>query len=176
MLGRKDRRISLLPAWVDDCGPRTSSEKVIVFKKECPENIFQVVCTALNNQGIDYEVYEYGKFKKQEYLQTLSETKFLIYLQTSETQWIALHEAWMRDVPTLVWNRGYCEYKWNIWKDPHISAPYLTSECGMFFTSEEDFPETFHLFFQKLSLYSPRQYSLDDFTHKQTIAKLLSLL
>lgn len=174
MLGKNDSRIFLFPAWTDDLGPREKNDKVIIFKKECPENLFHTVCSTLSEEWIQYELFEYGKYDKDEYLEALSKAKFLIYLQTSETQWIALHEAWMKGVPTLVWNRGYCEYRWNTWIDSHISAPYLTDECGMFFSSENDFPVAFQLFLGKLNSYTPRKYSLDNFTHKKTITRLLA--
>jgi hypothetical protein len=48
-----------------------------------------------------------------------------IYLQTTETQGMALQEARMMNVPTFVWNRGYFKNKYLFWADSKISAPYL---------------------------------------------------
>ncbi len=176
ILGKKDIRISIIPAWVDDLGSRISADKILIYKKDCSERLFQTVCSFLDENVIDYEVFIYGKFLKKDYVESLSRAKWLIYLQASESQWIALHEAWMKDVPTLVWNRGYWEYSKKKWYDKNISAPYLTKSCGEFFLDEHDFKEVFYLFFRRLSLYSPREYSLQYFTHKKAISNLLIFL
>ena len=176
ILKYEDHRIHIVPAWVDDCAKKISADKIIVYKKDCPEQLFLMVCSYLEHQKFAYEVFIYGEFQKIDYLETLSRSRCMIYLQASESQWIALHEAWMKDVPTLVWNRWFWEYAWQKFFDTKISAPYLTENCGMFFRDENDFGDNFRLFFDHIPLYSPRKYSLEYFTHKNAIFPLISLL
>ncbi len=174
LLGFHDPRIIIVPAGVDNAEPHSKkTQKILIYKKNCPEELFQSICEYLEKNNYEYSLFLYGKFQKQDFLDALRVSQCLIYLQTSESQWIALHEAWMRDVPTLVWNQGYWKYAGMIWRDSHISAPYLTDDCGMFFSSKYDFPEVFRLFFERLSLYSPRKYCLENFTHIGALGRLL---
>lgn len=174
-LGVSDERIWVIPAWVDMFPAWKKDSSFLIYKKDCPNSLFENVKNFLASRDITYEVIEYGKFQKDDYLRFLDRSKWLIYLQTSESQWIALHEAWMKDVPTFVWNRWYWEYKWKKWFDDKISAPYFDSSCGMFF-DEESFERLFPLFLSNLSVYSPRTYSLENFTNKSAIKHLLQYL
>lgn len=174
-LGVSDERIRVVPAWVDIFPPWKKDSPIIIYKKDCPNSLFENVKNTLLFHDIAYDVIEYGKFQKDDYIRLLDRAKWLIYLQTSESQWIALHEAWMKDVPTFVWNRWYWEYKWKKWLDYKISAPYLDTTCGMFF-DEKNFTDLLPLFLKNLSVYSPRVYSLENFTNKVTTKNLLQYL
>ena len=93
----------------------------------------------------------------------LANSKFMVYLTESESQGIALHEAWMAGVPTLVWNRGFYFYKGYRWQDEKIPAPYLTPECGSFFKDEIDFENRLGVFLKDYQNFAPRPYSLLNF-------------
>ncbi len=168
-----EKRIIVAPAGVETYAPSKRSGPIIIYKKECPTSLFHRVERYLNEINLDYVTIEYGRFQKSDYLNLLDTARGVIYLQTSESQWLALHEAWMKNVPTLVWNRGYWEYKKSKWFDPMISAPYLTEVCGMFF-EEKNFLEIFPLFMNQLWVYSPREYSKKYFTNSVTTRQLLS--
>ncbi len=172
LIGATEKRIIVIPAWVDEHSAWTRDGFLLIYKKDCPDELFDSIVKYLIWRKILYKTIEYGKFQKSEYLELLNTAKGLIYLQNSESQWIALHEAWMRNVPALVWNRGYCEYQQTKWYDMKISAPYLNDECGMFFDSS-NFISSFSLFLERLSVYSPREYSLKHFTNKVTTELLL---
>ena len=176
LLWCKDPRIIIVPAGVDINKSSHNPQDIILYKKNCPEHLFIFVRDFLEKNNHKYSLFVYGDFNHDDFLRALDNSKGLIYLQTSESQWIALHEAWMRDVPTLVWNQWYWEYKGMIWKDSHISAPYLTDECGDFFESEKDFPTAFNLFFSKFHLYSPKAYCMREFSHEIALKHLISYL
>lgn len=167
-----DRRIVVIPAGVETATISRKNEGIILYIKKCPPSLISDVREKLQTQWILYKEFIYGNFQKSEYLEALKFTKWIVYLQESESQWIALHEAWMHDVPTLVWNRGYWKYRDMIWHDMHISAPYLTDQCGIFF-EEKNFSERLSLFLSNLSVYSPREYSLKNFTNAYIAKKIL---
>jgi len=100
----------------------------------------------------------------------------MIYLVESESQGLALAEAWLRNVPTFVWNRGYWQYGNYSWRDDKISAPYLTDECGLFFRDYNDFKEKLPLFLTKLSQFQPRKYALNNFIDVITTRKYLEII
>ena len=171
----KQERIVVLPAGTSVFQQSTKEAKILLYIKQCPENIFLQVQSELKSHGIQTVEFWYGKFTKKDYFDALNTAKWVIYLQESESQGIALHEAWMHDVPTLVWNRQYWKYKDIIWYDEKISAPYLDDVCGLFF-DETDFSQKLSLFLSQLWVYSPREYSLQNFTNSQTTKKLLQYL
>ncbi len=163
-----DKKIRIWPAGVKIC-PESKEERsgCLIYKKSVDEELFDFIIQYLKFQNINYKVIRYRRYKKEKYFEILNKVKFMIYLQEVESEGIALLEAWMRNVPTLVWNKGYFEYK-NIGKKVfgNISAPYLTKECGMFFRGKEDFKDKFKFFIKNLSNFKSRKYSLENFTDK----------
>ena len=148
----------------------------LVYKKNVDEELFDFIINYLKSQNINYQVIKYGRYKKEKYFEILNKVKFMIYLSESESQGLALQEAWIRNVSTLVWDRGYWQYKNYQWKDEKISAPYLTDECGMFFKGFNDFKEKFNIFISNLSNFKPREYSLRNFTDKVSVSNYLKII
>ncbi len=172
----EDDRIIVIPSWVEDRWARKSMNEVIVYRKNCPKDLYNYIINSLESQWISYRIFTYWSFSKDDYLLVLDDTKMLVYLQNSESQWLALHEAWMKDVPTLVWNWWFCKYPLIDWHDKKISAPYLTSQCGMFFSSVDDFDTTFASFHKGLHGFNPREYSLEKFSNIATVSSLLKYI
>ena len=81
----------------------------------------------------------------------------------------------MRDVPTLVWNRGYWQYKQYKWQESS-SAPYLNDSCGMFFKNKDDFGNKLNIFIKNLPNFKPRKYSLENFTDKIPAQNYLKII
>ena len=67
----------------------------------------------------------------------------------------------------------YNEYSW---KDTKISSPYLTVQCGRFFNTIDDFDTKIQEMMASLNTYSPRQYALDNFTHKTSAENFLKII
>lgn len=159
-----DSRAKVWPAGVTDRGVgRTASGVCIVYAKNADEKLFHKVIEMLWTHKLPIAVSRYGQFRQEEYFRLLKKAKMLVYLSESESQGLALHEAWMADVPTLVYNRGYFEYQDKRFNDQAAAAPYLTDECGMFF-GENDFEQKLVEFLKNYDSFTPRQYSLGRFT------------
>jgi len=172
------KKIRVWPAGVEVC-PESDKKRngCLVYKKNVDENLFNSILKYLKSQNIDYKIMKYGRYKKEKYFRILEKVKFMIYLSKSESQGLTLQEAWMRDVPTLVWNRGYFKHKKNNKKIfGNISAPYLTKECGMFFRNKEDFESKFNIFTKDFSNFKPREYSLKNFTDEISAKSYLKII
>lgn len=166
-------KITVWPAGVENVGISNKDKNMcLVYKKNCPEEILNSVEKSLKERKIKYKVLTYGNFNQNDFFNALSQSKYMIYLSPSESQGLALNEAWIRDVPTLVWDRGYWQYKDHTFKHSLISAPYLTPETGLAFVDTEDFNKTLEDFLTTLPTFTPRKYSLEHFTDKVS-AKLL---
>lgn len=149
---------------------------IVVYQKNAPDEIFNAVLAKLKQVGQEYKVLFYGQYAHEEYLALLKKAKALIFLSQSESQGIALFEAWSYDVPVLAWDRGYWvstdgTRRW----DGASSAPYLTSQSGMRFMNSQDFTKVFPFFMESLGSFSPREYVLQNFTLEICAQRYLSL-
>lgn len=171
-------RIFVLPAGVQvpEKLEKISKDKILIYRKNVPQEILNKVQEILRSKNIGYSILDYGSFKRDDFFTALDECAAMIYLSPTESQGLALHEAWIRDVPTLVWNRGFWQYKDIVWKDAQISAPYLSHETGMFFKDETDFEQQFEVFVKQIENFEPRKHSLENFTDKKCIEKLMWII
>lgn len=170
-------KIKLWPAGVKDRGSlKNPSGLCLVYKKFVPEAFYQHILKILDNQGINYKTVTYGQFCHQDFLNLLSQSRFMLYLSTLESQGLALHEAWMADLPTLVYNPGVMHYQKYTWASANIAAPYLIPACGSFFKSEDTFEETLKVFLASEKIFTPRQYSLKNFTDSVSTKNYLDLM
>lgn len=171
-------KIHILPAGVEDCFFPKKDNNIVLYIKNAPETLTKKVQSVLEQDNIPYSSLSYGSFKRENFFNQLKSSSAMIYLSPTESQGLALHEAWIRDIPTLVWSRGYWQYKDIIWKDPKISAPYLSEKTGLFFKDEDDFESKFKEFLEKIKLnqFEPRTHSLQYFTDKKCVEKLLWII
>ena len=132
------------------------------IRERANRGIVKQVAKELERHGLGYKLYKYGYYDKSEYLQSLRECRALIYLTESESQGIALFEAWACDVPTLVWDRQYWDWKGRRFESS--SAPYLTDQCGLRFRNLRELPEHLDAFIGSVKSFAPRSYILDNFT------------
>jgi hypothetical protein len=142
--------------------PRTHC---IVYQKNAPDAVLAQVLLVLENEGKPVRLLRYGHYTQSEYMTALDQADSLIYLSESESQGMALLEAWERNVPTLVWCRGYWQYRGEIWYDAAVSAPYLTPECGLFFQGTEDFLNRWRIFSAQKKMFKPRSIVERRFAH-----------
>ena len=174
---RLEPKIKLWPAGVDvpelHGGDRT---KVLVYVKNPPQGLLEHIVSFLEKNSVSYEVIYYGKYDRNEYFSLLEKSRLAIFLSASESQGLALFEAWAHDVPTLVWNRGYWEVGGETWREEKISAPYLTDECGAFFKDQSDFETAYLTFAEHASQFKPRDYIVRNFTYKKTAEHFIDLI
>ncbi len=159
--------------------PRKNSEKEIdylIYYKNADPSLLTFVESQLVKRHKSFKKVIYGEFEQADFFRKLKKSKAMIYLSPSESQGLALNEAWMRDVPTLVWDRGYWEYKDVRWEHEKISAPYLTDELGLTFGGESDFVQKLELFELKLADFRPKEYSLEHFTDEKSVQNLLGII
>ncbi len=154
---------------------RSEREGCLIFKKNGDERVFEKVTSVLQKRQIPFRVITYGAYYREDYLRLLRDSKFLIYLSKSESQGLALHEAWAHDVPTLVWNGEHLktlDYEW-----PGSSpAPYLHEETGMFFDDTDVFEESLQSFLSSMDRFSPRRYHLKHFTPEVSARRFLDII
>ena len=173
-----DEKIRVWPAGIEICPESNEKRKgCLVYKKDVDEKLFKLIIKYLKSKNIDYKIIKYGRYRKEKYFGLLNKVEFIIYLQEVESEGIALLEAWVRNVPTLVWNQGYFEYK-NVNKKVfgNISAPYLTEECGMFFKDFNGFKEKLPIFLNNTNQFKSREYVVNNFSNKIVSKNYLKII
>ncbi len=172
-----DNKIKIWPAGVVVSELNNDKkDTVLIYYKNAPKELFSFIIKFFSTNKIEYRVIKYGKYSQNKYFGLLNKTKYAIFLSESESQGIAMFEAWAHNVPTIVWNRGYWQSGSRNWSDEKISAPYLNAYCGMFFADENDFVDKFNLFVSKISAFSPREYIINNFTNKKIAENFTKLI
>ncbi len=156
----------------------TQKDIVVVYKKKCPDNVYLHVVQTLKKKNIPYVVIEYGKYTHEEYLSYLERAQFLVYLQKSESQGIAMFEAWGANVPTLHWEPGVYVSPRNDSRKIYgkIAAPYLNENLGLTFREEGDFEGVLNQFMVSLEAYQVRDHVCDTFSDETRAGALLDLI
>ncbi|MBC7766810.1 hypothetical protein H7Y21_02350 [Arenimonas sp.] len=151
----------------------STNKEILILKKNIDAEIFTKVKEILTGKNISFKTLEYGAFKKSEYMELLKSTSYLIYLQKTESQGIALQEAWSYNVPTLVYQNTEFKHESYSWKDDKIAAPYLSNESGLFFTLD-----TFDGIISRLESlhFKPKEYCQENLSNKKSTEKLLYII
>lgn len=125
-------------------------------------SLVEGITTELERIGLSYRVLNYGEYAPAQYRSMLQKSRAMVFLSESESQGIALFEAWACDVPTLVWDRE----RWEMGNRGFraSSAPYLTPACGLRFKDAAGFSERLREFLEVLPSFSPRRMILGSFT------------
>ncbi|TAN34178.1 glycosyltransferase family 1 protein [Patescibacteria group bacterium] len=118
----------------------------------------------------------YDDYKQADYFRELNQAKAMLYFSLSESQGLALQEAWARNVPTLVWDRGRYEYNNYFWCAKNISCPYLNERCGMTFADFAELPAILEEFLRVLKRFDPRAYVEEQLSDLRSAEKLLAIV
>ncbi len=97
--------------------------KVLYYNKIRP--LDEKIIELFKKLDIEYIIIKYGSYVFSSYVKELNSVDIAIFDTAFETQGLALAEAWMQNVPTLV--RKVTD------GDGQSSAPYLTDDTGLFF-------------------------------------------
>lgn len=178
-------KIAIWPAGVDTNYWKPGKKKrdyVLVYIKSEAKKIIKNTINLLKENNLMVKIIRYREYKQDEYLKFLQKSKFAVFFSGSESQGIALFEAWSCDVPTLVWNKEYVvislSEKEKGKRVPASSAPYLTEKTGLFFKNVSEFKIVFEKFrenFEK-NFFQPRKYILQNFTDELSVKNLLEII
>jgi hypothetical protein len=142
--------------WTPDSRQDTALD-FLIYRKADNRALLTTLLELLDKNRLTHHTIEYGRYLPADYRALLRSSRFMAFLSESESQGIALFEAWACDVPTLVWDRGYWRYP----DGPYewfgaSSAPYLTATCGLSFKDADDLPGKLDRFLERAHSYDPR--------------------
>ncbi len=151
-------------------------KNVLVYRKYDESDDIVTVCNYLRGRNIPYKVFEYGKYRQKAFKRYLDSSIAGIWLAGSESQGMALLQAWSMDVPTLVRRKNTFVDKSTSSTFPCSSAPYLTSEAGQFSESESLTEKDLGIFFDSLDRFQPRIYATENFTLNKRMRDIYELV
>lgn len=168
-------KIKIWPAGVMIPKENSSHKNILIFKKNIEEHIYNQVIKSLKDKGLSYDTIIYGTYDKKEYSEKLQSASVLIYLQNTESQGLALQQAWSYNVPTLVWKNTLWSNNEYTWEDAKISAPYLTEQTGLFFTLK-NFTQQLEIILTNKQSFNPKQYCSTYLSDKASVEIYLEIL
>lgn len=150
----------------------------IYYKRRDPEQL-EYIKAFLSSKGIVYRIFNYvTKYKEEEYLEYLQNSRFMFVLDAHESQGFALEEAMACNVPLLVWNVNTMadEYGSRYPSLTATSVPYWDERCGKIFKDKDDLPRIYEEFISKLDTYNPREYILETLTVEKCAKRFIELV
>jgi len=158
--------------------PFKERSKVLVYFKHRNPKEFRLLSNVLKRKNINFELFNYGSYSEDKYLNYLQDAKYMIVLDAHESQGFALEEAMSCNVPLLVWNVSSLKQE-SVSNHPDIKAtsiPYWDERCGEFFYKFEELQSTFDKFISKLETYKPREYILENLSVEKCSERFLQLI
>ncbi len=162
-------KLVVWPSGVATNKASTRTGKPIIYDKLGNPSLLAEVQQQLETEP---GVFTYGSLKRKAYLEALDDAPFLIYLSKSESQGLALQEAWAHDVPTLVNKSNFWSNGKFSWEASQINCPYLTSETGIVFGSAAELPEMI----TRVSALHPKDYCNEHLSDRASAEALLEIL
>lgn len=163
-------KVRIWASGVAEAKSSTRDGQVIIFAKD--ENNLSKTLKVTEEIGTPTTVFTYGNFNHKQYLQALESASAMIYISKSESQGLALQEAWMHNVPTFVHFTGITRNPLFTWQDDKINAPYLNEKFGALYKNLNELKELL----KSASKYQPRFKCIKELSDQASVAKLLNLI
>jgi hypothetical protein len=155
-------------------------DKVMWNREIVKPALFGVINDFASRKNLVVETVVYGSYTESEYRSLLGRSRGMIFLCEHESQGIAYQECLSSGVPILAWDQGRClDPNRFAWGQPNIAAtsvPYFDDRCGERFKGPENLDVKLALFMGKIeaSVYSPRDFVMENLTLKRCAAQFLS--
>jgi hypothetical protein len=152
---------------------RERRDEVLIYWKSEAEEFYHDIIRIVKEQGLKPSSIKYGNYNVAEYKEQLDKSLFTIFISRSESQGIALAEAWSMDVPTFVFDPGEFFFSGRMVYNVS-SCPYLKRTTGL---TWKNLGELRELINDKNSYtgFSPREYVLKEFTDGYSAGQLIKL-
>lgn len=165
---KRPLKIFPFPINTEKFKPKLSIENrkqiILYFKHRDPKD-YAFLINNLKDKNIEPIIFNYEKrYKEENYLKTLQNSKYMIVLAGHESQGFGIQEAMSCDVPLLVWNVKSMnqEYGQNYNDIEATTVSYWDKSCGELFYKKEDFEKTFDEFLKNINNYKPRDFILNN--------------
>lgn len=150
----------------------TRSVNILIYVKGSGNGMLPAVIKLLERARISARTIEYGVYSTNDYRNSLNWADLMIVLGGTESQGIAMAEAWSMNVPTLV-KREMTWYALDGRGFPASASPYLSVQTGAFFSGEEELFLLINMWMSGETIFSPRSWILKNMTDEICAKNLL---
>ena len=120
-----------------------------------------------------YSVFEYGKYKEEDFLEMISVSRYCFVLGNTESQGIAIQEMMSCNLPLFVWDKTEWDHRGDEFKCEATTVPYWEDVCGI--KTATNIEENFKRFLDTLENYNPRSYIETNFSLEKRASELLEI-
>lgn len=178
-------RVAVWPAGVDTSHwrppgtPAPPRRRALIYRKPINDQADALDAAvdgaerALRDAGFATERLTYGEFGPRRYLQALHEADVLVFFSPTESQCLAVVEAWAAGIPTLVWARGRMVYRDMVYDTS--SAPYLSGQTGRAFRTVAELAALLADWDALAPSFAPRRWVLEHMTDEICAARYREL-
>lgn len=165
-------RIAIWPAgvntdyWRPDATSKHDARRALIYAKHvqgqrnATEAEVHDASQALAARGFRVRVLRYGSLRPRDYRAALRNADVLVFFSPTESQCLALVEAWSVGTPTLVWACGRLNYKGRTYSGS--SAPYLTADTGVAFRDSVELESLLAQWEEMRPQFRPRAWVLEN--------------
>lgn len=177
-----------IPFGLEDIQPKTTNTEyqydcIVYFKARHP-SLLSHCESVLQLRGLRYKVYRYGSYQRQEYIETLKQSRFAIWIGSHESQGFGLQECLATGTPIYVYDvksmkdefTGRYGYAGRSEQLLATTAPYWSDNCGLKVYSNEEFVSRFDEFMAAIPTYDPVAYVRTVLTDRVCFQRFLDAL
>lgn len=175
-------RIAIWPAGVDpeywkpnEKRVAGETKNVLVYVKGAPREMAIAVENLLRKYDWQPLCINYGSYTVAQYKDALLKSDFAVFLGGTESQGIALAEAWAMDVPTLVYNTRKLFYRGRQFSMASY-CPYLTEKTGIDWRELDELEGLIKVMPYCFGEFTPRAWVLDNMTDEVCAKKMLNIV
>lgn len=172
-------RISIWPSGVDTSfwapSNKNKNNRVIIYWKTDSETFCQSIESVVQSFGYEIVRITYGAYTQEQFRHELNNCEFAIFISRSESQGIALAEAWSMNVPTFVWNPGEFFYAGKQY-NPVSACPFLTDAQGKDWQTIEQLKHIISNYQDNHYHFIPREWTLKYMSDRASTECLLNII
>jgi hypothetical protein len=148
----------------------------LIYYKRRNEQELKLVIDFLESRGLSYEIFGYGNYSQDQFIDTCNKVKFCFLLNGTESQGIAVQEIMSTNTPILAWDVTIWNDMGEEYSTPATSIPYWDNQCGEVFYEYSDLDMTFDKFYDRLEKYTPRKFVEENLSFKKSLELLLNIV
>ncbi|HJZ23116.1 MAG TPA: hypothetical protein VJ201_01550, partial [Candidatus Babeliales bacterium] len=155
---------------------KEKNKNVLIYWKTEPESFCIDIEKTLRKHRWNPIRIKYGTYSPDQFKLLLNQSQFAVFISKSESQGIALAEAWSMNVPTIVWNPQVpIEYLGVRYKNVS-SCPYLTFDTGIAWKSLDELEVILSNISLALGMFKPREWVLKNMTDEVSAQMLIDII
>ena len=173
-------KLSIWPVGIDtnlfqDTSSHMKTNDCLIYLKRRGSFDLETIKNFLDSKHQTYKLISYGSYDEGEFIKLLSESRYCIMIDSSESQGVAAGEIMSSNLPMLVWDiKEWVDYGDQL-RCPSSSVPYWDNTCGEKFYTIGSLNETFTKFIENLHSYQPRNFVLNNLNVSKQVTELIKI-